>query len=167
VWYWNRYPGLMCDVESYIYLPLLEETGFVPKHKYSYGEEIRTNTELIAKKYNLQALFTTTATRMDWDDDRVEWTTQVTRDLGQKEGKVDMKIKSQFLFIAAGPLTVPQMPDVPGIDDYLEAGGHIFHSARWDYELTGGTQQNPEMTKLRDKKGGRGWHWCHRCPSDS
>jgi cation diffusion facilitator CzcD-associated flavoprotein CzcO len=152
VWYWNRYPGLMCDVESYIYLPLLEETNFVPKHRYSYGEEIRANTELIAKKYNLQALFTTTATRMDWDDDRVEWTTQVTRDLGQKNGKVNMKIKSQFLFIASGPLTAPKMPDVPGIDDYLEAGGRIFHSARWDYELTGGTQQNPEMTKLRGKK---------------
>ncbi|KAF2810599.1 putative monooxygenase [Mytilinidion resinicola] len=151
VWYWNRYPGLMCDVESYIYLPLLEETGFVPKHRYSYGEEIRTNTESIAKKYNLKALFTTTATRMDWDDDRVEWTTQVTRDLGQ-EGKVDIKIRSQFLFIAAGPLTVPKMPDVPGMDEYLEAGKHIFHSARWDFELTGGTQQNPEMTKLRDKK---------------
>jgi hypothetical protein len=32
-WYWNRYPGLMCDVEGYVYLPLLEETGYRPKHR--------------------------------------------------------------------------------------------------------------------------------------
>jgi cation diffusion facilitator CzcD-associated flavoprotein CzcO len=29
-WYWNRYPGVMCDVEGYSYMPLLEETGYVP-----------------------------------------------------------------------------------------------------------------------------------------
>ena len=34
-WYWNRYPGAQCDIESYCYLPLLEETGYIPKEKYS------------------------------------------------------------------------------------------------------------------------------------
>ena len=34
-WYWSRYPGLTCDIESYCYLPLLEETGYIPKHRYS------------------------------------------------------------------------------------------------------------------------------------
>jgi NADPH-dependent 2,4-dienoyl-CoA reductase/sulfur reductase-like enzyme len=40
-WYWNRYPGIHCDIESYIYLPLLEELGYVPKWRYAPGEEIR------------------------------------------------------------------------------------------------------------------------------
>ncbi|KAL4938890.1 hypothetical protein BDV06DRAFT_225573 [Aspergillus oleicola] len=40
-WYWNRFPGLHCDLESYVYLPLLEETGYVPSHKYSPGAEIK------------------------------------------------------------------------------------------------------------------------------
>ncbi|EXJ92431.1 hypothetical protein A1O3_00982 [Capronia epimyces CBS 606.96] len=152
VWYWNRYPGLMCDVESYIYLPLLEETGYIPTRRYARGEEIRGHAERIAQRYGMQALFTTTATSMDWDDERVEWTTQVRRDLGPDSGGVvELKIRSQFLFVAAGPLTGPKMPDVPGIDEYLAAGGQMFHSARWDYSITGGTQAKPELTKLRDK----------------
>lgn len=40
-WYWNRYPGLMCDVAADVYMPMLEETGYMPKHKYSYGQELR------------------------------------------------------------------------------------------------------------------------------
>ena len=39
-WYWNRYPGIACDIESYVYLPLLEELGYVPTEKYSRGAEI-------------------------------------------------------------------------------------------------------------------------------
>ncbi len=44
-WYWNRYPGVMCDVESYIYLPMLEEIGYVPTQRYALGEEIRLHLE--------------------------------------------------------------------------------------------------------------------------
>ena len=39
-WYWNRYPGVMCDIESYIYLPMLEELDYVPTRRYASGEEI-------------------------------------------------------------------------------------------------------------------------------
>lgn len=151
VWYWNRYPGLMCDVESYIYLPLLEETNYVPKHKYSYGAEIRNNSEMIAEKYHLQGLFTTTATKMEWSEDEAKWTTHLTRDLGPG-GSVKLAINSQYLLIAAGPITEPKMPDVAGIDGYLKSDGHIFHTARWDYGQTGGSQDNPELTSLRGKK---------------
>ena len=52
-WYWNRYPGAMCDVESYCYLPLLEEMGYIPKHKYSFAPEIYQHSQNIAKHYNL------------------------------------------------------------------------------------------------------------------
>lgn len=53
-WYWNRYPGLMCDVESYIYMPLLEETGYMPKNKYAYGPELLEYCNLIADKWKLR-----------------------------------------------------------------------------------------------------------------
>src|SRR5579862_9544644 len=44
-WYWNRYPGVMCDVESYIYLPMLEELDYIPTRRYAYGEEIRQHIQ--------------------------------------------------------------------------------------------------------------------------
>jgi hypothetical protein len=53
-WYWNRYPGLMCDVESYMYMPLLEETGYMPKHKYSYGPELLQHASRLANHFDLQ-----------------------------------------------------------------------------------------------------------------
>ena len=60
-WYWNRYPGVMCDVESYIYLPMLEEMNYVPTTRYAFGDEIRRHLDAIATKYGLvdDALFHT------------------------------------------------------------------------------------------------------------
>ena len=46
-WYWNRYPGAMCDVESYCYLPMLEELNYIPKHKYSFAPEIMAHSQNI------------------------------------------------------------------------------------------------------------------------
>ena len=39
-WYWNRYPGAMCDIEAHIYLPLIEELDYAPKHRYAYAAEM-------------------------------------------------------------------------------------------------------------------------------
>ena len=52
-WYWNRYPGAMCDVESYIYLPLLEELAYVPSEKYARAPEILAHSRAIGRKYDL------------------------------------------------------------------------------------------------------------------
>jgi hypothetical protein len=52
-WYWNRYPGIMCDVESFIYLLLLEETGYMPSMKYVSGDELRRYAELLAGQWGL------------------------------------------------------------------------------------------------------------------
>ena len=70
-WYWNRYPGVMCDVESYIYMPMLEELDYVPTHRYAFGEEIRLHLEAIADRFDLasDALFHTGVTRAEWDED--------------------------------------------------------------------------------------------------
>ncbi|MDB5725730.1 MAG: monooxygenase, partial [Novosphingobium sp.] len=74
-WYWNRYPGAMCDVESYVYLPLLEELGYMPKHKYSFAPEILEHSRNIAKHYRLydDALLQTSITGMEWDEADGRW----------------------------------------------------------------------------------------------
>ena len=60
-WYWNRYPGCMCDVESYTYLPLLEETGYMPTEKYASAAEIFAYCQLLGRHFDLypHALFQT------------------------------------------------------------------------------------------------------------
>src|SRR3546814_13565098 len=50
-WYWNRYPGAQCDIESYIYMPLLEETGYVPTEKYAYEAELFEHARRIGQHY--------------------------------------------------------------------------------------------------------------------
>src|SRR5271165_3874471 len=74
-WYWNRYPGAQCDIESYIYLPLLEETGYIPKEKYSFAPEILKHSRAIAEKFDLyrNACFQTEVTEMRWDEKISRW----------------------------------------------------------------------------------------------
>jgi cation diffusion facilitator CzcD-associated flavoprotein CzcO len=149
-WYYNRFPGLMCDIESYCYLPLLEETGYVPNHRYVYGEEIRNYANLIAEKWNIagSAVFCTKAERLAWDEVTKEW--QV--DLVQKRpGELPQKlnVRSQFVAMVNGVLNWPKLPAFPGIREYQ---GDIFHSSRWNYGITGGSPADPSLEKLKDKR---------------
>ncbi|KAL1984142.1 hypothetical protein VTN96DRAFT_9447 [Rasamsonia emersonii] len=148
-WYWNRYPGLMCDVESYIYMPLLEETQYMPKHKYAAGTELRNYANRIAQQWGLhqRAVFRTTATKMTWDDQHKHWIVQLTHKNERREREISLQ--SDFVILATGLLTIPKLPVVPGIEDFR---GHIFHTSRWDYRYTGGSPENPAMTQLTDKK---------------
>ncbi|KAH8900833.1 FAD/NAD(P)-binding domain-containing protein [Thozetella sp. PMI_491] len=150
VWYWNRFPGVMCDVESYIYMPLLEETGYMPKHKYSYGPELRAHAERIADHWNLRGrtLFRQHAKQITWDDSQKEWKIQ-TQFVGNKRD-LDLKLDVKYVLLAGGQLTHAKIPIVEGLDTFK---GHIFHTSRWDYNYTGGSSQDgkPEMTKLKDK----------------
>src|ERR1051325_654551 len=83
-WYWNQYPGVMCDVESYIYLPMLEELGYVPKHRYAYGDEIKQHLEAIAERFDLidDALLHPGGTRAGWDYVAGRW--RITTDRGDE-----------------------------------------------------------------------------------
>src|SRR3954451_16142949 len=127
-WYWNRYPGAMCDVESYIYLPLLEEIGYVPKEKYSHAPEILAHSRAIAEHYRLydNALLQTEVTGMTWSEADSRWI--VTTNRGDA-------MKARFVCMANGPLHRPKLPGIPGIDSFK---GHSFHTSRWDYDYTGG-----------------------------
>lgn len=142
-WYWNRYPGAACDIESYVYLPLLEETGFVPERKYSQGPEIRAYSKRIADTFDLyrDVLFQTEVTDMAWDETTRRWT--VTTNRGDA-------IRARFVVMANGPLHRPKLPGIPGIESFE---GHTFHTSRWDYDYTGG-DQNGGLDRLADKTVG-------------
>ncbi|MFT7645772.1 MAG: cation diffusion facilitator CzcD-associated flavoprotein CzcO [Candidatus Poriferisodalaceae bacterium] len=127
-WYWNRYPGAMCDVESYCYLPLLEELSYIPKHKYSFAPEIFEHSKAIARHFGLydNACLQTDVTGMEWDDADGRWI--ITTDRGDR-------MRARYVAMANGPLNRPKLPGIEGINDFK---GHTFHTSRWDYDYTGG-----------------------------
>lgn len=142
-WYWNRYPGIHCDVESHVYLPLLDETGYVPEWKYAPGEEIRRHAVRIAEKFDLyaDALFSTSVTSLTWDDASETWI--VTTDRGDE-------FHATYVITATGTLSTLKLPGIPGIGSFK---GHTFHTSRWDYAYTGGTPDGG-LTGLADKRVG-------------
>ncbi|KAJ6504609.1 flavin-binding monooxygenase-like family protein [Mycena vitilis] len=152
-WYWNRYPGLMCDVESYVYMPLLEETGYMPRHKYSYGPELREHAERIAQKWGLteQAQLRTHCQSAEWDDGAKRWIVQLTENRGPNEPKRELRLKTQYLFMSSGLFNAPQIPRIPGFQQFK---GQHFHSSRWDYGVTGGSAADWTLEKLKDKRVG-------------
>jgi len=139
-WYWNRYPGAQCDIESYCYLPLVEELGYMPKEKYSFAPEIYEHSQRIAKHYALydNACFQTKVTELRWDEDAARWIVSTDR---------DDRMRARFVVMATGPLNRPKLPAIPGITDFE---GHTFHTSRWDYDYTGGSHAGG-LTKLADK----------------
>ncbi len=142
-WYWNRYPGIACDIESYTYLPLLEELGYMPKEKYSYGPEILEHSQHIARHFDLyrDALFQTRVEELRWDEAASRWI------LSTNHGD---RIRAHYVCLATGPLNRPKLPGIPGIENFA---GHSFHASRWDYGYTGG-DSNGGLTGLRGKRVG-------------
>ncbi|HKY89417.1 MAG TPA: NAD(P)/FAD-dependent oxidoreductase [Nevskiaceae bacterium] len=142
VWYWNRYPGIQCDNESYCYLPLLEETGFIPSKRFADGVEIQGHCVRIARQFGLYdgALFHTRVTSLVWDESIQRW--HVATDRGDD-------IRARFVVMAGGPLNRPKLPGIPGLQEFK---GQVFHSARWDYGITGGSWENPVLDKLADQR---------------
>ncbi len=140
-WYWNRYPGVMCDVESYIYLPMLEELDYVPTKRYAFGEEILHHLEGIADRFDLvsDGLFHTGVTRAEWHEETARW--QIHTDRGGDE------LTCRWYVLAVGILNLMKLPVIPGMEDFA---GRSFHTARWDYEYTGGGPHEP-LTGLADK----------------
>ena len=142
VWYWNRYPGIQCDNDAYCYLPLLEETGFLPSKKFSDGAEIYEYCKLIADRFGFadKGLFHTLITSLNWDEDSQRWHVRTNR---------GDEIRARFVIMACGVLNMPKLPGIPGIDEFQ---GKIFHTARWDYDYTGGSHLDPVLDRLSDKR---------------
>ncbi len=126
-WYWNRYPGIACDVESYVYMPLLEELGYVPSEKYAKGPEIFEHCRRIAEHYDLyrDACLQTEVLEIRWDPAASRWVVATNR---------GDAIRARFVSMANGYLQKPKLPGIPGIDEF---SGRAFHTSRWDYHYTG------------------------------
>jgi cyclohexanone monooxygenase len=141
-WYWNRYPGIQCDNDAYCYMPLLEETGYMPSKKFTDGFEIQQHCQIIAKQYRLydNALFHTLIKSLQWDPALNRWR------VGTNRGD---DIKARFVILAMGPLNKPKLPGIAGINEFK---GKVFHTARWDYAYTGGSWEKPELHQLADKR---------------
>jgi cation diffusion facilitator CzcD-associated flavoprotein CzcO len=142
-WYWNRYPGIACDIESYTYLPLLEEVGYVPKEKYAFGREIMEHSQAIARKFDLyrDVCFQTRVEALRWDETDARWIIETNR---------GDRMKAHYLCLATGPLNLPKLPGIAGVEDFE---GHTFHASRWDYEYTGGDSEG-NLTGLEGKRVG-------------
>ena len=140
-WYWNRYPGAQCDIESYVYMPLLEEVGYMPSEKYAHGDEIFEHSRSIGKHFGLygNALFQTRMVDAEWKEGSSSW--KVLTDRGDS-------LHTKFLVLATGNLTKPKLPGIPGIEKFE---GHMFHTSRWDYSYTG-SGGNRDLSGLRDKR---------------
>ncbi len=140
-WYWNRYPGAMCDIEAHIYMPLLEELKHAPKHRYAYWSEMLEVSRKIGERYGLyeKACFQTVITEARWLEDKKKW--QIETDRGDR-------MTATYFVLACGRQSLPKLPRIAGIDKFE---GHAFHSSRWDYGYTGGGETG-ELTKLRDKR---------------
>ena len=140
-WYWNRYPGAQCDIESYSYLPLLEETGYIPKLRYSYSPEIFEHAQRIGKHFDLykDAVFQTWVTELRWLEDESMWLVSTNR---------GDEMKARYVCMGTGPANRPRLPGIEGADQFK---GHTFHTCRWDYEYTGGSHDG-NLSNLADKK---------------
>jgi cyclohexanone monooxygenase len=139
-WYWNRYPGAQCDIESYCYLPLLEELGYIPKEKYSYVTEIFEHSQRIGREYGLYDItqFQTRVKELRWDEAIKRWHVSTNH---------DDDIKARFVVMALGTASRAKLPGIPGIETFE---GHSFHTSRWDYGYTGGDTRG-KLDKLGDK----------------
>jgi cyclohexanone monooxygenase len=143
-WYWNRYPGAQCDTASMVYMPLLEETGHMPSEKYAHAPEILGQCQRIGRHYGLydNALFHTQAVSLEWDEAKSRWLIRTNR---------GDAFTAQYIGMGTGPLHVPKLPGIPGIESFK---GHSFHTSRWDYGYTGGDPSGSLMEKLADKRVG-------------
>jgi len=130
----------MCDVESYIYMPMLEELDYIPTRRYAFGEEILHHLEAIADRFDLvtDALFHTGVTRAEWDEGAARW--RIRTDRGDE-------VSCRWYVMAVGILNLLKLPAIPGMEDFA---GRSFHTARWDYAYTGGGPHEP-LTGLADR----------------
>ena len=142
-WYWNRYPGCACDVESYIYMPLLEELNYIPTRKYAPAPEIAEHCRRAARHFDLYdlAMFQTEVKAMVWREESARWVVTTSR---------DDEFTARYVVVSSGRLHRPQLPGIPGIETFK---GRSFHTSRWDYAYTGGDHTGG-LTGLADKRVG-------------
>ncbi|PQM26291.1 monooxygenase [Sphingopyxis lindanitolerans] len=143
VWYWNRYPGASCDIESYIYMPMLEDMDYIPTEKYTRGPEMFFYARSVAEKFDLyrRALLQTEVSELRWDEASGRWL------ISTRQGD---RLRARFVLVSTGQLQSVRLPGIPGVESYK---GRSFHTSRWDYDYTGGNATGG-LDKLSDKRVG-------------
>ncbi|CAM2999511.1 NAD(P)/FAD-dependent oxidoreductase [Prescottella defluvii] len=127
VWFWNRYPGARCDVESvdysYSFSPELEQE-WDWSEKYATQPEILAYLEHVVDRFDIRRhiQFDTRVTSAVLDEDTLRWTVSTDR------GDV---VSARFFVVAAGPLSNANTPAFDGLDTFT---GDIFHTAHWPHE---------------------------------
>jgi cation diffusion facilitator CzcD-associated flavoprotein CzcO len=126
-WYWNRYPGARCDVESIDYSYSFDEAlqqEWEWSERYATQPEIRAYANHVAERFDLRRHFRfgERVTRAEFDEDSPSWT--VTTDVGQP-------VRARFLVLATGSLSAPNKPPIPGSDDFA---GEVLFTAQWPEE---------------------------------
>jgi cation diffusion facilitator CzcD-associated flavoprotein CzcO/acetyl esterase/lipase len=126
-WYWNRYPGARCDIESldysYSFDPELERE-WQWTERYATQPEILRYLGRVAQKYDLRRdiRFSTRVEFAAWDSVASLW--RVRTDSGDE-------IRCRFYIMAAGCLSVPKTPDIEGLRRFR---GATYYTGRWPHE---------------------------------
>ena len=126
-WYWNRYPGARCDVESmeysYSFDEALQQEWHWPE-KYSAQPDILAYINHVADRFDLRKdiTFETTVTAAHFDEGAHRWT--VETDTGER-------VSTRFLIMATGCISTAQIPNIEGVADYK---GRTFHTGAWPHE---------------------------------
>ena len=127
-WYWNTYPGIAVDIPSFSYQFSFEQSPDWSR-TYAPGSELRAYAEHCADKYQLRSRirFGTRVLSAGFDEPTGRW--RVDLDSGET-------LTTRFLINASGALTIPNLPDIAGVDTFA---GITMHTARWDHDqdLTG------------------------------
>ena len=126
-WWWNRYPGARCDVESmdycYSFSPELEQE-WTWTERYATQPEILRYADHVAERFDLRRdiQFKTRVTAATWDEAAQRW--HIDTDLGDS-------VSAQFCIMATGCLSAAKQPEIDGIDTFR---GQTFHTGRWPHE---------------------------------
>jgi cyclohexanone monooxygenase len=121
-WYWNTYPGIAVDIPSFSYQFSFEQSAEWSR-TYAPGRELKGYADHCVDKYGLRRKirFNTKVTAAVFDDGSASW--RVDLDTGES-------LTARFLVNASGVLTVPNLPDIDGVDSFA---GITMHTARWDH----------------------------------
>jgi cyclohexanone monooxygenase len=126
-WYWNRYPGARCDVESMEYSYSFDEEL---EQEWSWSERYATQPEIlryvqhVAERFDLKRdiAFSTRVTAATFDEASERWTVETDR--GER-------LTARYCIMATGCLSTPNRPDIPGLDEFE---GGVYQTGLWPHE---------------------------------
>jgi cation diffusion facilitator CzcD-associated flavoprotein CzcO len=126
-WYWNRYPGARCDVESldysFSFSPELEQ-DWNWTERYATQPEILRYLQHVADRFGLRSAITfeTKVTALDFDEADTGWTVHTSS---------NEQLRTRFIVLATGPLSAANLPPLPGLDQF---SGRVLHTGAWPHE---------------------------------